>query len=943
MGRRTTQRATAADSRHRSVLACGADAASMATFVPLKAVLGTVMIYDALDRGLLASDALLVGGHHYPHCARGLLWAQACIGLGILLHGLLRLVKHTLFNMLALCGCLVSMWIHRIEPEAYFGGDLVLRWLLAWSVALPCRLARLGLVIQLALLYGVSLTHKSLSAYLWEGHAMRSMLLSEPHSLLDWQSWHLATYLSFSGIGPWLSRFAWLLELLAALGAGCYAVGELIPRAKRKPHNTTLVGVQMAAMDAAMVLHLTIIAVCRLGHFPAVTCAAHLGAHEAMNRLEATAASSACSGQWRQCLAMVLLAVTGVQVFAECFTGAAAVAHFNSLSRSAGLSQHWDMFSLPDEGALTTGRVVAFVYGRDAATGEGYELNLFTLEPRLFVPAADFGIGTLPARRRGLRSSFRWSLLEQRVLDPDRSDGAHHHDGASACALASTLRRANRLPGPAEGVELFSVVYDLPRLSRLRTVHEWMRNQELPPGVTLHDTAADPNAWGFDAQTGAWGAFPRTVLALPTVSWDCTRSAPEASSAASAFVFEEPTPTASASRTREWTDIDTATGAQTHSDVAHSDVAAPEKQAEGHRAGLVDPAEARTALNVTLPGTRQLEIPSLRDGLLSKEPWIHQRPLQFLPDELIARAVHEFKTTPLSSFTRVQCHIPIAQWVQEKAGAEHLTLQAEDIECLGALCPPAQVLLAEHGTGPNTSVGEVADGSRWNEDGCNLVARVQAVPDQCPVEGQDVSRQLAFTQSGPHVASLMNWAREVIGCSPSLDLGMAQGVRWTCPYSADVFLSSATSLTSVTFPWHTDLFDVLLIMLNGTKRMRVGGTRVGESTLLDVHLQKGHAVFIPAGHFHLGGSLQPIDSMLLSISTSPAFVPRERKLELLLGTPSFDDVADLCFLNGGGAGGGASGTRWPGRCKDPTWAARSEGIAELRGRGVTDDLLLQAP
>ena len=176
------------------------------------------------------------------------------------------------------------------------------------------------------------------------------------------------------------------------------------------------------------------------------------------------------------------------------------------------------------------------MYGRDAATGEEYELNLFTLEPRLFVPAADFGIGTLPARRRGVRSSFRWSLLEQRVLDPDRSDGALHHDGASACALASTLRRANRLPGPAEGVELFSVVYDLPRLSRLQTLHEWMRNQELPPSVTLHDTAADPNAWGFNAQTGAWGAFPRTVLAQATVSWDCTRSAPEASGAASAFV-----------------------------------------------------------------------------------------------------------------------------------------------------------------------------------------------------------------------------------------------------------------------------------------------------------------------------------------------------------------------------------------------------------------------
>ena len=502
-------------------------------FAVFKVAVGAVLACDALDRGLLEpDDAELLHTRVGATAFRGLLAAQAVIAAGLCSLGALRSSQHGLSSALGGAGFAVALAIEHAEPRAFYVADLLLRWLLVWLLALPCTRACAGLVLQTALVYGSSLLWKSTSAYVVEGHALRSMLLTESAAMPDAAVWQRAIRLAFSPLGPWLSRAAWSMELTAALAGSAAGLTALLRNAgllTRPPSRRHLL-VLRAVVDAAVALHLAIFLMCRLHLFPLTACAMHAGAHEAMGALLAAAPPPACQSvvghSWRERLASALVAIALLQLLIEqSLPSALFEAHYRPRARAIGLSQVWDMFKLDDADSLTTGRTVTFV------SGHGFEANLLTLAPRSShwanAPARDFGVCAAPQRPvRAVRRSSRWVYYELRNSRGARWTAREQSfEGRAACASASALWRAGRLPGPPHSIEQYLVVYDLPRLSNVTWLgqHQWLLDGN--GSVPVHITSTDPTAWGFDPTTATWGAWPRTVVAFSTFGWDCAAHA----------------------------------------------------------------------------------------------------------------------------------------------------------------------------------------------------------------------------------------------------------------------------------------------------------------------------------------------------------------------------------------------------------------------------------
>ena len=60
-----------------------------AAFFSLKLVLGSVLVYDVFDRGIIAADTELMHADDFAHVL-ALFVAQACIGLCMISHRMLR-------------------------------------------------------------------------------------------------------------------------------------------------------------------------------------------------------------------------------------------------------------------------------------------------------------------------------------------------------------------------------------------------------------------------------------------------------------------------------------------------------------------------------------------------------------------------------------------------------------------------------------------------------------------------------------------------------------------------------------------------------------------------------------------------------------------------------------------------------------------------------------
>lgn len=77
--------------------------------------------------------------------------------------------------------------------------------------------------------------------------------------------------------------------------------------------------------------------------------------------------------------------------------------------------------------------------------------------------------------------------------------------------------------------------------------------------------------------------------------------------------------------------------------------------------------------------------------------------------------------------------------------------------------------------------------------------------------------------------------------------------------------------SSASIGWHCDDVDVLLILLDGSKRFRVAGPTVGSTPVIDHQMRPGDAIYIPAGVFHSGGDSRVAAeaSTLLSVAMVP--------------------------------------------------------------------------
>ena len=498
--------------------------------------LGPILVYDALDRGR-HDDMEAMSGSVGTVVLATLLVTQAVVGASLIMLAATRNLP-SVSSALAATAYIVAVLVHNIaEIETNFSGDVMLRHMLLWLVAMPSRWATVGLVAQLALLYGVSLLCKSPDAYLFEAHAARSTLLSEHYGEpFSTSLQHYALALAFiPAIGPWLSRAAWLAEA-ASTCAACAAISGV--------EASWLAYPLAAPVPMLVVLGLA----CRLSFLPAITLVLHAVVHTAIGEPRAPA-YAVRHGAWRERLAAGLLAASvaflPIQLAASEWAAAtpfcvshrtgAACAWSSAASKGArqwlGLSNKWSMFSLSAEGSLMTGNQVTFVFGADdeASLPEQslplYEVNIETLAPRSEDPHLNFGRGL-----RGALQSFRWFYL-QNTLQHLGTPEAYAFAARLACARAERLWRAGALPSRPVGIERFEVVHDLPRRRGTQSVRALLARQ--------HVRAAVPTWLGYSSESGWWGAWPHTVVAIGVGVWDCQAGAPHEAQEGT-FYFDEP-------------------------------------------------------------------------------------------------------------------------------------------------------------------------------------------------------------------------------------------------------------------------------------------------------------------------------------------------------------------------------------------------------------------
>jgi len=142
------------------------------------------------------------------------------------------------------------------------------------------------------------------------------------------------------------------------------------------------------------------------------------------------------------------------------------------------------------------------------------------------------------------------------------------------------------------------------------------------------------------------------------------------------------------------------------------------------------------------------------------------------------------------------------------------------------------------------------------------------------------SLSTAVTSVGAPISARVATGDGTYAATPAIDRWLAS-LAEACARrmrDADVYVT-ASSCSSASLGWHLDDVDVLLVMMRGRKQFRVGGRTVGSEAVIDHVLEPGDALYIPALHFHSGGTtLAPressagtsdTDSCLLSVAFSP--------------------------------------------------------------------------
>ena len=88
------------------------------------------------------------------------------------------------------------------------------------------------------------------------------------------------------------------------------------------------------------------------------------------------------------------------------------------------------------------------------------------------------------------------------------------------------------------------------------------------------------------------------------------------------------------------------------------------------------------------------------------------------------------------------------------------------------------------------------------------------------------------------------------------------------PVKPDLHIFHTKGESRGSYGWHFDDTDVLIYMLEGTKRFRVAGTEMESPTVVDINMTPGDAVFIPAKFYHHGMGTG-VNSTVLSLAFSP--------------------------------------------------------------------------
>ena len=367
-------------------------------------------------------------------------------------------------------------------------------------------------------------------------------------------------------------------------------------------------------------------------------------------------------------------------------------------------------------------------------------------------------------------------------------------------------------------------------------------------------------------------------------------------------------------------------------------------------------------MNVTLSTGEQLEL-RWSEVVRQPEPLFIERFPFFSVDELAAGA-EELQRTDPNDFIRHRLQRAIWEVPEVSQGTTLRVAENTGAECIASFCPSLDFDDSKISSAA-ASVSSLIDAA-----GTNMVARI-AHGTTCPVDSESTAlatsdRSYSFPgqtdkwdehlshKRPTRIFSRVSWftkrIRDLFDLGVELNLGyVVPGVRRVQLHSADVFFTTSTAPTSISSGWHTDSYDVLLLMMQGSKRFRVAGRAAGGAQLFDLQLRPGNAIFIPAGFFHMGGSSSlSLDSTMLSVSTTTEYLPPSLrfddivKAELSNTTITFEDVIENCFYSSEArtreAHASSSPSRTEYQCRDWAWAASEAGIMKLRAMGVADRL-----
>ena len=399
------------------------------------------------------------------------------------------------------CGCLLLVLPRFVTPLAWIsyvallyrkyyqwdfaGADDLLLWSLVWlAVSDTCPV---GPVLQIGYLYFGSVRHKSLTAYLIRGDAVRIALETEAYTSRDSILWQVAYAASRDAtIGPLLSRSALIIEASVALSVATWTYFVFL----RNTYDRLLTRVVHATLLGATGVMLGIFSVLHLGIFQPLVVGLHVTASFAIEEIVKHRPREKMSFVSKILLVWSFVCFLRGAVIDPVGGGANDV--LVALERATGLRNRWRLFEMHGDGGSVHGRCKAFF-----VNSEQVEISATSGRERTFDPRVDFARENPSIERSapgwlGSRySSASWRKFWNVVFaeTPDVSRRAARMMCAEACEARDRMEylfEPNR-------IEMYKVLYDSPRPEHVNIIHDmtadvdidFFRGESVPVGI-LH-------------------------------------------------------------------------------------------------------------------------------------------------------------------------------------------------------------------------------------------------------------------------------------------------------------------------------------------------------------------------------------------------------------------------------------------------------------------------